>query len=90
MWHYQFLQLLDTIGAVKKDKKKKDKYEGAYQDSITAPLGHEHDDDVVGQLDGGDEDPDISESDPELHLMEVLSAIEKVCCQIMCETHHSF
>ena len=48
--------------------------EGGYQDSVTAPLGREFNDDAVGLEDGGDDDPE----DPEVILQEVLSVIEKV------------
>ena len=48
--------------------------EGTYQDSVTAPLGRELDDDAVGLEDDGDDDPE----DPEVILQEVLSVIEKV------------
>jgi hypothetical protein len=54
--------------------KNKDTSEGAYQDSVTAPLGHEFDDDAVGLEDGDDDNPE----DPDVILQEVLSAIEKV------------
>jgi hypothetical protein len=77
------MQLLETIGTVKKDKKKKDKYKGAYQESVTAPLGCEHDDNVVGHTDGDNGANDTPEyKDPELLLTEVLSAVEKVCSWI--------
>ncbi|KIM76319.1 hypothetical protein PILCRDRAFT_12912 [Piloderma croceum F 1598] len=70
--------LLKTISAAKKDKKKKDEYEDAYQDSVTAPLGCEYYDDAVGQNDGNSEANDMPESeDPKLLLTEVFSAIEK-------------
>jgi hypothetical protein len=67
-------QLLGCIGAIKVNKK--NSYEGAYQDSITAPLSRDYDDDAVGEDDKSDEDnpPD----DPEAVLQEVMSAVEKV------------
>jgi hypothetical protein len=66
--------LLQSIGAVKKDKKGDS--ETAYQESVTAPLGREHDDDAVGQ--DADDDKELDPPpDSEEVLQEVLSAIEK-------------
>jgi hypothetical protein len=61
------LQLLDSIGAVKHDKKN----DHIYQDSVTAPVDRSFDDDAVGQEeeDDNDESSDV--------LQNVLSAIEK-------------
>jgi len=68
-----FFQLLECIGAVKANKKNGSK--GAYQDSVTAPLSRDYDDDAVGQDDQDEDDPP---EDPEAVLQEVLSAVAKV------------
>ena len=47
-----FLQLLKAIGVVKDNKNDKD----AYQDSVTAPMGREFNDDAGGDGNGSDED----------------------------------
>jgi hypothetical protein len=65
------IQLLKTIGTFKDISKK-----GSYQDSVTAPIGREHDDDAVDHDDQDDDDDE--DPDPEVVLSEVLSAIEKV------------
>ncbi|KIM73145.1 hypothetical protein PILCRDRAFT_15463 [Piloderma croceum F 1598] len=72
--HLSALELLESIGTVKRDKKK-DASEGAYQGSVTAPLGREFDNDAVGLDDGNSDDS----QDPEVILQEVLLAIEKLC-----------
>lgn len=61
------IQLLKAIGVVKEDKK------DIYQDSVTAPLNREHDDDA-GDTEGFEENLTTTES-----LSEVLTAIPKVC-----------
>ena len=63
------------IGSIQKDKK--DNIEAAYQDSVTVPIGCEHDDDAVSQEDGDDNDPDPPE-EQEVILWVVSSAVEKV------------
>ena len=66
--------MLKSIRAVKKDKKGDS--EAAYQESVAAPLGHEHDDDAVGQ--DADDDKELDPlPDSEEVLQEVLSALEK-------------
>jgi hypothetical protein len=67
-----FLQLLEGIGTIKPDKKKSTR--DSYQDSVTAPLSREHDNEVAAQEDPPEEDEDDSSGN--LHV--VLSAIEKV------------
>lgn len=69
------IQLLKAIGTFKDNKKKHSN--GAYQDSVTAPIGREHDDDAINRDDENDEDED-EDPDPEVMLREVLSAVEKV------------
>jgi hypothetical protein len=59
---------LKAIGIVKYDKK------DAYQDSVTAPLSREHDDDAGGDVDGLEDDT----VDAEAPFGEVLTAIPKV------------
>ena len=61
-------QLLKAIGVVKDDKK------DTYQDSVTAPLNRDHDDNVGGDVDGLEEDIAAAEAS----LGEVLTAIPKV------------
>jgi hypothetical protein len=63
--------LLKTIGTFKDDKKGP---ESAYQDSVTAPIGREHDDDAVGLED----EIDGENLGTEVVLREVLTAVEKV------------
>lgn len=85
VWHlrvlsfiYQFIlvQLLECIGPIKTtwNKKKGSDMAGSYQDSITAPLSHDYDDDAVRQE---DMDEDLLD-DPEAVLQEALSTVEKV------------
>jgi hypothetical protein len=59
---------LKAIGVFKDDKK------DTYQDSVTAPLNREHDDDGGGDVDGFEEDVAAAEAP----LTEVLTAIPKV------------
>jgi hypothetical protein len=59
---------LKVIGIVKHDKK------DTYQDSVTASLNREHDDDASGDVDGLEEDIAAAEAS----LGEVLTAIPKV------------
>ena len=59
---------MKAIGVVKDDKK------DTYQDSITAPLNREHDDNAGGDADGLEEDIAAAEA----RLGEVLTAILKV------------
>ena len=54
----------------KGDKGKKASSDAAYQDSVTAPLGQAHDEDIMGLQDEDNED--------EEPLREVLTAVEKV------------
>ena len=60
------LQLLESIGGIKRDKKN-----DTYQDSVTAPVDRSFDDGAVGQ------DENENEVDSSDALMDVLSAIEK-------------
>ncbi|KIM78191.1 hypothetical protein PILCRDRAFT_11410 [Piloderma croceum F 1598] len=69
--HLSTLELLQSIGAVKKGDS-----EAAYQESVTAPLGHKHDDDAVGQDADDDKESDPLPDSKEV-LQEVLLAIEK-------------
>ena len=66
-----FLQLLKAIGVVKDNKNDKD----AYQDSVTAPMGREFNDDAGGDGNGFDEDMLAVGA----AFDEVLTAIPKVC-----------
>jgi hypothetical protein len=59
---------LKAIGVVKDDKKY------VYQDSVTAPLSREHDDDAGGDTEELEENMAAAET-----LGEVLTAIPKVC-----------
>jgi len=59
---------LKAIGVVKDDKK------DVYQDSVTAPLSREDDDNAGGDADGPEENMAAGET-----LGEVLTAILKVC-----------
>jgi hypothetical protein len=59
---------LKAISVVKDDRKQ------TYQDSVTAPLSREHDDNAGGDLDGLEEDMAAAEA----HLGQVLTAIPKV------------
>ena len=71
--------MLECIGAIKNDKK--DGTETAYQDSVTAPIGCEHDDDAVGQEDDNDDEepePPPAPKEQEVVLREVSSAVGKV------------
>src|SRR5713226_2661106 len=69
------VQLLEGIGAISSAKSKKVmSWSGNYQDSITAPLGCMHDDDVVGS-DDEDEQEDTCELD---RGGSILSAVKKV------------
>jgi len=48
--HLAAIKLLEAIGAISAaESKKATSRSGNYQDSATAPLGREHDDDAVGQ-----------------------------------------
>ena len=65
----------------KGDKGKKASSDTAYQDSVTAPLGQAHDEDITGLQDEDDEDEDnvpIDSSTSGEPLREVLTAVEKV------------
>jgi hypothetical protein len=65
----------------KGDKGKKASSDAAYQDSVTAPLGRAHDEDITGLQDEDDEDEDdvpIDSSPSGEQLREVLTAVEKV------------
>jgi hypothetical protein len=59
---------LKAISVVKDDRKQ------TYQDSVTAPLSREHDDNAGGDLDGLEEDIAAAEAP----LSRVLTAIPKV------------
>jgi len=52
----------------------------AYQDSVTASIGREHNDDAVGQEDDDDDNPDLppTPEGQEVILWEVSSAVRKV------------
>ena len=65
----------------KGDKGKKASSVAAYQDSVTAPLGRAHDEDITGLQDEDDADEDdvpIDSSTSGEPLREVLTAVEKV------------
>jgi hypothetical protein len=66
----------------KGDKGKKATSDAAYQDSVTAPLGRAHDEDITGLQDEDDEDDEddvpIDSSTSGEPLREVLTAVEKV------------
>jgi hypothetical protein len=65
----------------KGDKGKKASSDAAYQDSVTAPLGQAHDEDIMGLQDEDNEDEDdvpIDLSTSGEPLTEVLTAVEKV------------
>ncbi|KAJ6541133.1 hypothetical protein B0H10DRAFT_1852529, partial [Mycena sp. CBHHK59/15] len=59
------LQLLEGIGAIPKADPKQRDAEGAYQDSVTAPIGREHDDEAAIGEDDGEDQMDISDKDLE-------------------------
>jgi hypothetical protein len=67
--HLSAMQLLEGIGAIKPDSRCR---ESAYQDSVTAPTDHEHDDDAA-LLDETEDDNNKFGA-----LEEVLSAVDKV------------
>jgi hypothetical protein len=62
--------LLECIGTIKNDKK--DGTEMAYQDSVTASIGREHNDDAVGQEDDDDDDDDNPDLPPTPEGQEVI------------------
>jgi hypothetical protein len=66
---------LEGIGAIKPDNKKN---HDAYQDSVTAPLSRQHDEEVATQEDLPEDDKDNLLNDTSKNLQVVLSAIEKV------------
>jgi hypothetical protein len=66
--------LLEGIGAIKEADKKK----STYQDSVTAPLSREFDDDAVCLEDQLEDELEDRPSNEALNHQEVLSAIEKV------------
>jgi hypothetical protein len=67
--------LLEGISAIKPDKKKN---HIAYQDSVTAPLSWQYDNEVVAQEDPPEDDEDNLPNDTSENLQVVLSTIEKV------------
>jgi hypothetical protein len=67
------MQLLKSIGTFKDDKKCTD---SAYQNSVTALIGREHNDDAVGHKD--EIEDEVPNPDSDVLLSEVLSAVEKV------------
>jgi|SRR6267154_2544120 len=67
--HLSVMQLLKGIGAIKPDSRCR---ESAYQDSVTAPIDREHDDNAV-LFDETEEDDDQFNT-----LQGVLSAVDKV------------
>src|ERR1700676_595003 len=73
MTRIYILQLLEGIGAIKKTTD-----QGAYQDSVAAPLGREHDDKIAAQEDGLEDDSGNNIDDAPGDLQGVLSAIERV------------
>jgi hypothetical protein len=66
---------LEGIGAIKPDNKKN---HDAYQDSVTAPLSRQHDDEVAAQEDPPEDDEVNLPNDTSENLQVVLSAIDKV------------
>ncbi|KAJ6610130.1 hypothetical protein B0H10DRAFT_2293677, partial [Mycena sp. CBHHK59/15] len=63
--HLAALKLLEGIGAIPKADPKQRDAEGAYQDSVTAPIGREHDDEAAIGEDDGEDQMDISDKDLE-------------------------
>ncbi|KAG2139131.1 uncharacterized protein EDB93DRAFT_1073118, partial [Suillus bovinus] len=53
--HLAAMQLLEGIGAIKPDAKQNKRVAILYQESVTAPLGHEHDD-YAALLDEAEDD----------------------------------
>jgi hypothetical protein len=64
---------LKGIGVVKDDKKE------TYQDSVTAPLNREHDDDTGSDMEGLEDFTEAADAP----LVEVLTAIPKVCSRTL-------
>lgn len=86
-------KLLEAIGAISAaESKKATSRSGNYQDSATAPLGREHDDDAAGQDDADEQEvPSLVEDTTG----NILSGVDKVrCCDITSQqsllTHCSF
>jgi hypothetical protein len=75
-------QLLEGIGVISSLDSKK----ATYQESVTAHLGREHDDEDIPQA--NDADPQSSVDSP----TGALSAIQKVShfCDVWCNTAHVF
>ena len=72
--------MLEGIGAIKPDKKKN---HDAYQDSVTAPLSRQHDEEIAAQEDPPEDDADSLPNDTSENLHIVLSAIAKVVMSIV-------
>lgn len=73
MTHIYILQLLEGITAITKTTD-----QGTYQDSMAAPLGQEHNDEIAAQEDGLEDDSGNNTDDAPGDLQGVLSAIESV------------
>lgn len=67
------VQLLEGLGVFKRNSKRKD---DPYQDTVSAPLDRDFDEEAVGQEDEDDDGADVSQ--PET-VATVLTAIGKVC-----------
>jgi hypothetical protein len=73
---------LEGIGAIKKTTD-----QGAYQDSVAAPLGREHDDEITAQEDALEDDSSSNTDDAPGDLHGVLSAIERVIILLPLRKH---
>lgn len=67
-----------AIGVIT-DKKKGRRDQQVYQESVTASLSCEFDDDAVEHDDGEEEEAEVVDAEAELVLGEVLSSVQKVC-----------
>lgn len=67
-----------AIGVIT-DKKKGRRDQQVYQESVTASLSREFDDDAVEHDDGEEEEAEVVDAEAELVLGEVLSSVQKVC-----------
>ncbi|KAJ6534706.1 hypothetical protein B0H10DRAFT_1848766, partial [Mycena sp. CBHHK59/15] len=63
--HLAALKLLEGIGAIPKADPKQRDADGTYQDSVTAPVDREHDDEAAVSEDDADDQMDISDKDLE-------------------------
>jgi hypothetical protein len=80
IYSYHFLELLESIGAVEKNSKKKRNY----QESVTEPVGRGNDENALGHDDEEEEEEDASETLGEGESVvssnkAVLTAVRRVC-----------